>query len=382
MPWSNMDADHRNALLLYAGIAGVIIFVVALIAFGYYQSKVKPNHETIMTIGSRKFSVDDLATKMRYRILTGQAGDSQIVTALQLYAHGQADTRVVAVIADFANSTLTTMEHEELTRQSMDALGVNVTQDNVDTGIKNAGGLLSGASRDQLAAVYRSLVLKSGLGVRDYRDIIAAQVIQQQYTQATLPKMPDAGPQVKMHLIKVATKDKATALAGQLNAGATFDAVAVQNSIDTSRDNGGDEGWVARGSLDQAVEDAAYSTPVGSLSDVITGKDGGFYLIHVDDRSDNRPLEVAQKAYVAQNMFNNILNDTKGKIGDTKALSGAQLGFIAEKLSKDKNILLAGLQQQNAPASSPPLNAPGAAPTTPDSAPPTNSAPAQTQPGG
>src|SRR4051794_31006542 len=181
MPWSNMDADHRNALLLYAGIAAVIVFVVALIAVGYYQSKVKPNHETIMTIGSRKFSVDDLATKMRYRILTGQAGDSQIVTALQLYARGQADTPVVAVIAEFANSTLTNMEHEELTRQSTDALGVNVSQDNVDTGIKNAGGLLSGANKDELAAVYRTLVLKSGLSVRDYRDIIAAQVIQQQY---------------------------------------------------------------------------------------------------------------------------------------------------------------------------------------------------------
>src|SRR6185369_13967334 len=118
---------------------------------------------------------------------------------------------------DFANSTLTTMEKEELSRQSTEALGVSVSQENVDTGIKNAGGLLSGANRDQLASVYRTLVLRSGLSVRDYRDIITAQVIQQQYTQATLPKMPDAGPQVKMHLIKVATKDKATALISQIN---------------------------------------------------------------------------------------------------------------------------------------------------------------------
>ena len=45
--------------------------------------------------------------------------------------------RASASFADIASGTLTTMEQEELTRRSQDALDVHPTQEDIDTGIKN-----------------------------------------------------------------------------------------------------------------------------------------------------------------------------------------------------------------------------------------------------
>jgi len=65
--------------------------------------------------------------------------------------------------------------------------------------------------------------------------------------------------------------------------GGDFAALAKQYSEDTSKDQGGDIGWIVRGQTVPEFEQAAFTLPVGSVSDLVRTQ-YGFHIIHVIER--------------------------------------------------------------------------------------------------
>ncbi|MFN0104114.1 MAG: peptidylprolyl isomerase [Bryobacteraceae bacterium] len=93
---------------------------------------------------------------------------------------------------------------------------------------------------------------------------------------------------------------KANALRTKLVGGADFAAIAKAESDEMgSRDNGGDIGFITRGSTGANFEAAAFSLPVGKLSDVIH-TEYGFHILRVEERRP-MPLE-SVKATIANEM--------------------------------------------------------------------------------
>lgn len=79
------------------------------------------------------------------------------------------------------------------------------------------------------------------------------------------------------------TRDEALALAGQLHdrlaaPGADFEAIAREASEDGSRERGGDMGWLGRGRLAPAYEQAAFTLNAGQISDPVE-TEFGFHVI-------------------------------------------------------------------------------------------------------
>ena len=93
---------------------------------------------------------------------------------------------------------------------------------------------------------------------------------------------------------------KAAALRARLAAGADFAALAKAESDDiASRAKGGDLGFIARGSTAAAFEAAAYSLPVGELSELVQ-TENGFHILRVEER---QPLPFAAvKAMIANDL--------------------------------------------------------------------------------
>ena len=87
----------------------------------------------------------------------------------------------------------------------------------------------------------------------------------------------NAGPEITR------THDEAQALAAQIRErvvapGADFLAVARESSEDGSRERGGDMGWLGRGRLAPAYEQAAFTMEVGAVSEPVE-TEFGFHLI-------------------------------------------------------------------------------------------------------
>lgn len=78
-----------------------------------------------------------------------------------------------------------------------------------------------------------------------------------------------------------AQKAMADEILGKLANGAEFDRMAQIYSEDTSRDLGGDWGWIERKTLAGPLEKVAFSLPVGRVSSIVEFS-GNFYILKVE----------------------------------------------------------------------------------------------------
>lgn len=99
--------------------------------------------------------------------------------------------------------------------------------------------------------------------------------------------------QVKLRLIMIpshasdgnaaAQKAMADEIHGKLVNGAEFDRMAQIYSEDSTRERGGDWGWVERKTLAAPLEKAAFNLPVGKVSRIVDFG-GNYYILKVDDK--------------------------------------------------------------------------------------------------
>ena len=98
---------------------------------------------------------------------------------------------------------------------------------------------------------------------------------------------------IKLRMIMIpGQKDTATAPAqkalaeevlGRLASGEEFDRTAQIYSEDSTRDNGGDWGWIERNTLAEPLEKFAFNMPVGRISNIIDYA-GNYYILKVEDK--------------------------------------------------------------------------------------------------
>ena len=87
-----------------------------------------------------------------------------------------------------------------------------------------------------------------------------------------------------------------TSMAGEIRAklitGADFDKMAQMYSEDSTRDLGGDWGWVDRGTLAAPLEKIAFNLPVGKISNIIEFS-GNFYILKTEEKKGGATRSLA-----------------------------------------------------------------------------------------
>lgn len=102
-------------------------------------------------------------------------------------------------------------------------------------------------------------------------------------------------------------RKKAEDILKQAKKGGKFDELAKKHSEDTTKEKGGDLGWIVAGQTPPEFERAAFSLPKGSISDLIQTS-SGFQIIQVLDRETahtrglNEVRESIRAALLAQKM--------------------------------------------------------------------------------
>jgi peptidyl-prolyl cis-trans isomerase C len=123
-----------------------------------------------------------------------------------------------------------------------------------------------------------------------------AALIGQRVLEVVAGDVPTNAEAIRARHILCKTRANCEAAMSRLQAGEAFEDVAADVSVDTSSaEQGGDLGWVGRGSLvSQQVEEAVFSLQPGERSGIVE-TDFGFHIIEVLERDPDHPLTEAQR---------------------------------------------------------------------------------------
>jgi len=142
----------------------------------------------------------------------------------------------------------------------------------------------------------------AGVSETDYRAQVEARLYRSRLMQALEAEVPREQEQVHARHILVADEATAQVVLDRLAAGDAWEALVTEFSTDTATvDAGGDLGWFARGVMDSAFEEAAFSTPVGEVSAPVQSS-YGWHIIQVLGH-ETRTLTASQFEQAAQTYF-------------------------------------------------------------------------------
>lgn len=144
------------------------------------------------------------------------------------------------------------------------------------------------------------------------------------------------GEGVRVRHIMVKTLSEAQEIKKRLNQGEDFITLAEQYSIWPSRENGGDLGYITRGMVDKAFEDAAFSLKRrGEVSGIVKTK-MGFHIIRLEDRQGPHQLAFAE----VQEKIRKFLREKKRREILTSHLKGlreeAQISINEQLLAAEE----------------------------------------------
>lgn len=294
----------------------VVVAVAVIAVFGYYQTQVRPQGETVIQVGDRSFSLDYLERRLRYDIRGG-------------------NITYQAVPGQATNLLLTEIEREELMRQGAPEKGIDLSDEAIDAQIRKELGVPTDTDRNTFAGEYRGAVRRSGLSTAGYRDAIAATVAEEALRAIFEEEAPESAEQVRYRIILLATEDDAQAALDRLRSGEDFAVVAQELSLDkASGEQGGEMGWIPRGMLDPALEEALFSLEAGQHSDVITGV-SALFIVEVLEQETERELTPGQRSSLASRAIDEWLSELRERLGSTITLDNDQANSILEVLQSE-----------------------------------------------
>ena len=128
--------------------------------------------------------------------------------------------------------------------------------------------------------------------------------------------------QVHLLNILVETEDEAQNLLEQLKAGGDFSEIAKEKSIGPSAAQGGDLGYIAKGTIISEIGEVVFALELGEVSDIIK-TEFGFHILKVLDKKPEIIKTVEEvKEDIIENLlplkqreaFDNLLEELKSKV--------------------------------------------------------------------
>ncbi len=179
---------------------------------------------------------------------------------------------------------------QKLIEQAARELGIVVTdqevQESLNKTIASAGG----------EEAFRELLAKEDLDLAAALAMERASLVSQRVFEKVIPVVSETAEFVHARHIQCETLTACQNAVARLVAGEAFDAVARELSVDTlTRDNGGDLGWVGRGTMpSRLAEEAIFALADGQLSDIVQ-TEYGYHVFEVLERDPQRPIDEEQR---------------------------------------------------------------------------------------
>jgi hypothetical protein len=241
---------------------------------------------------------------------------------------------------------LTGITQEMVIQKEAETAGLQVSDGMVeDKLIELAQGTSDSISQSEFKEWYRQRLNESHLTDKEYRQIVATQLLSETFYDVITESMSTVAEQVHLSIIVTDTEEEAEYVKSLWKDGADFAELAREYSIDASTsENGGDVGWVPRGVVYQSMLDtvAFEELDVGMVSDPLPYYDTSvesaqspayvdYFLVLVSEKAAAREIDEQYLDTVKASEFQDWLNQTIST--HTIRYTGVNGGFDSETYS-------------------------------------------------
>ena len=316
--------QHERNLTLIVWVAIPLIIALALGLVGYWgystyvaawtQPIVKIGNETVVNSAGNVTKGNVTVIDMRYFV--------KMLRFYSLSTSANTDTTT------FPYDVLQQIENNEMIIRAAPSLGIQASTGEITEKINNelissAGGGNSTGNitgnitlpQTDLGKMYQQWLNYVQLSDGEYRHLVEATVLTQKLNDLFKQNAPTVGKQVHVYAIVVDNEGNATEVENKLKNGGNFTTLAAEYSTDnTTKENGGEVGWFPQGILISELDQAAFSLPIGNVSEPIVTTNG-YYIIKVTEIDENRPIDDQNREALAYKAFSDWftaqMNSTK-----------------------------------------------------------------------
>jgi len=335
---SRRQREERQRRLILLAAGAVLLLVLGILGFGYYETKfLKPaspiavvNGVPLRTDGYQQMVILQRFTLDQYRlnleIQLSQLDTSDETGAAIASLLQQELARIEIERVQIPSQVLEMMIEDELVRQGAQERGITVTEEEIDRAIEESYGYqrepvtptptLPSVTKEEFEQAYQqdlSALAQAGLSEEFYRGMARRVLLHSKMWEVIGQDVPTSEEQVRVRRIVLETEEEAEAIRQRLDAGEDFATLAQELSIDEStRENGGDVGWMAFDERDLPFSAMAFQLEVGEVSQVI-GTTRGYEILKLEDKDEDRELDPTMLEVRKNTAFSRWLNDLEAE---------------------------------------------------------------------
>jgi parvulin-like peptidyl-prolyl isomerase len=299
--WQRVPALTNQPATFIIAFAVVVVAVVALVAFGYWNSYVGPGRAAAVRVGDKTYNMSYFARRMK-------------ATINDPVSSGVSASQILSLPEQLATDII----EEEVLLQRASTLGVGASDAEIDGLMaeklavvfsKDDSGNIQ--STPAFANSIRNALQRSGLSLAEYRRSVHAQQLRIAVRKHFENQIPKETPAVLLRQIAVADEAKAKELKTQIEGGADFAALVAALSEDSlTKDKGGLRDWAPKGFLPEEFEKEAYTLPIGGVSTPFQSS-GKWVLYRVEERQDARELTEQERTQLASKQMSDWLDEQR-----------------------------------------------------------------------
>ena len=290
-------------------IAIILLVVVAVGVVGagflmdYIDDQNRPG-STALRVDDRKYTVKDYTE--RAKIYVTQTG-----------GNSGANSVIPAVTQDLIE--------ESILIQNAAAEGVEATDEEVKAAVATLLGIT--ADDPNFDARFQEELGTVDLTEEEYRDMARGNVLQEKLTKHFQDNLPATAESLRYSVIQVADQATAVEIKVLLDEGGDFATIAKEQSTDTTtKEAGGDAGWVPRGYLSEQQENVLFGLTLDE-SIVFPGSSGVF-IYRVTEREDAHAIDEDKKPTLAAQQYSEWFTDKQEAAEITNHVDGSDVDII------------------------------------------------------
>jgi len=322
---------RRQQRMVIIGTVAIVLVIVAVIAFGYYQEYIAKPAKPVAIVDGVPIRTDLYQGRVRYRrfvlrnyenVLKAQLAQMDTSNETQQFMAQYIQQQLQQIQSQLMSAPMDVLDElidAELIRQEAARRGIVVTPEEVQLEIESQFGyqrnpptptptpitptvpititptptvapMTEAQFRERYAKFLKEFTERTGLSEAELRRIFEDMLLERKLRAAMAEEVPTTAEHVHARHILVETEEEARQVLERLRAGEDFAALAKEFSIDeATKEEGGDLGWFPRGQMAPEFEEAAFNTPVGEITEPISTT-FGYHIIEILGREE-RELE-------------------------------------------------------------------------------------------